>query len=281
MRILLFCLGVVMGAVHCTPKSQLPFGERLITFGLNDAPAMENAYAALAMQYRLNAKEQVIDSAWVYYFPQTAPPANDWMSRVYALKQGERKRWDFSESMKVDTLLDNSAPEVAYVDVEVLHCFRDAEALGNHWMDRAQTHDWEEAEIVKWYDATQVYEKRKGLKWKKYAVPPNTGLPLKKGDKVRTIISAHLLNGKTIGSAICVDATVGMPDQWIPAIQWVMPHLCYGDSVTVISESQYCFGKQGIPGLKIPPGVPIIFQIGVHVVPVSFVTLWDDRFESK
>ncbi|MEY2938585.1 MAG: hypothetical protein RL062_1174, partial [Bacteroidota bacterium] len=41
MRILLFCLGVVIMAVQCTPKSQLPFGERLIKFGLNDAPAME------------------------------------------------------------------------------------------------------------------------------------------------------------------------------------------------------------------------------------------------
>jgi hypothetical protein len=267
---------VFLVLIQCTPKSDLPYGERLIKFGLNDAPAMENAYAALAMQYRLNAKEQVIDSAWVYYFPHTTKPANDWMSRVYALKQGERKRWDFSDAMHVDTLLDNSPSEVAFVDIEVLHCFRDEGALGNHWMDRAQTQDWEEAEIVKWYDATQVYEKRKGLKWKKYEVSPNTGLPLKKGDNVRTTISAHLLNGKPIGSTIWVDATVGMPDQWIPAIQWVIPHLSYGDSVTVISESQYCFGKQGIPGLQIPPAVPIIFQIGVHVAPVSVVTLSHD-----
>ena len=275
MRFFLLCIGLMVWAVQCTPKSNLPYGERLIKFGLNDAPIMQNAYAALGMQYRLNAKEQVIDSAWVYYFPQTTKPANDWMTRVYSLKQGERKRWDFSDAMQVDTLLDNSPSEVVYVDIEILHCFRDAEALGNHWMDRAQTQDWEEAEIVKWYDATQVYEKRKGIKWKKYEVP-NAGLPLKKGDKVRTTISARLLNGKPIGSTIWVDATVGMPDQWIPAIQWVMPHLCYGDSVRVISESQYCFGKQGIPGLNIPPAVPIIFQIGVHVAPVSVVTLSHD-----
>ena len=275
MRFFLLFISVMIGAVQCTPKSNLPFGERLIKFGLNDAPTMQNAYAALAMQYRLNANEQVIDSAWVYYFPQTTKPTNDWMSRVYELKQGERRRWDYSDAMQVDTLLNSAPSEVAYVDIEVLHCFRDAEALGNHWMDRAQTQDWEEAEIVKWYDATQVYEKRKGIKWKKYETP-NAGVPLKKGDKVRTCITAQLLNGKSLGSPIWVDATVGMPDQWIPAIQWVMPSLCSGDSVSVVSESQYCFGKLGIPGLNIPPSVPIIFQIGVHVAPVSVVTLSHD-----
>lgn len=105
---------------------------------------------------------------------------------------------------------------------------------------------------------------------------PNTGVPLKKGDKVRTCITAQLLNGKSLGSLIWVDATVGMPDQWIPAIQWVMPYLCYGDSVQVIAESQFCFGKAGSAGLHIPPAVPIIFQFGVHVSPVSVVTLRHD-----
>lgn len=275
MRFFLLCISVMLGAVQCTPKSDLPFGERLIKFGPNDAPELKTAHAALAMQYRLNEDEQVIDSAWVYYFPSITAPANDWMARVYALKQGERRRWDFSDAMQVDTLLAKSTGDVAYVDVEIVHCFSDAVALGNHWMDRAQTHDWEEAEIVKWFDATAHYEKRKGLKWKKYEVP-NAGVPLKKGDKVRTCITAQLLNGKSLGSPIWVDATVGMPDQWIPAIQWVMPYLCYGDSVQVIAESQFCFGKSGSAGLNIPPAVPIIFQFGVHVSPVSVVTLRHD-----
>lgn len=275
MRFFLFFIGVVIWAVQCTPKSQLPFGERLIKFGLNDAPAMENAYAALAMQYRLNAKEQVIDSAWVYYFPHTTKPANDWMSRVYALKQGERKRWDFSDAMHVDTLLDNSPSEVAFVDIEVLHCFRDEGALGNHWMDRAQTQDWEEAEIVKWFDAAQFYHKRKGMKWRNIE-KPNAGKKLQKGDRVQTNISARLLNGKSVGSAVTMESMMGMPDQWIPAVQWAMPHLCDGDSIQLIAQSDFCFGKAGNGGLQIPPAVPIIFQIGVHVAPVSVVTLSHD-----
>lgn len=275
MRFFLLSISVMLVAVQCTPKSNLPYGERLIKFGLNDAPPLKTAYAALALEYQLNAEEEVIDSAWVYYFPQSAQPANDWMSRVYDLKQGERKRWDFSEAMTVDTLLAHATVNPAYIDIEIVHCFPDAQALGNHWMDRAQTHDWEEAEIVKWFDATALYEKRKGLKWKKYEVP-NAGMPLKKGDHVRTCIAAQLLNGKKLGSPIWVDATVGMPDQWIPAIQWVMPYLCYGDSVQVIAESQFCFGKSGSAGLNIPPAVPIIFQIGVHVTPVSVVTLRHD-----
>lgn len=261
--------------IQCTPKSDLPYGERLIQFGVNDAPKLADMHAAVAIQYRLNADEKVIDSSWVYYFPAALSPENGWQQRIYAMSQGERKRWDFTEEMMEDSLLRKSGSEVAFVDVQIVHCFATPEQLGNHWMDRAQTQDWEEAEIVKWFDAAQFYHKRKGMKWRNIE-KPNAGKKLQKGDRVQTHISARLLNGKSVGSAVTMESMMGMPDQWIPAVQWAMPHLCDGDSIQLIAQSDFCFGKAGNGGLQIPPSVPIIFQIGVHVLPASVVTLSHD-----
>ncbi len=274
MRWLLYSLSILL-LVQCTPKSNLPFGERLIQFGTNDAPRLADMYAAVGIQYRLDADERVLDSSWVYFFPSSVKPTNEWQQRVYALCQGERKRWDFSEEMKEDSLLRRSSSDVAFVDVQIMHCFATAEQLGNHWMDRAQTRDWEEEEIVKWFDAGQFYHKRKGMKWRNIE-KPNAGLKLQHGDKVHTYIAASLLNGKSLGNVVSMDAVMGVPDQWIPAVQWAMPHLCDGDSIQLIAQSEYCFGKAGNGGLQIPPSVPIIFQIGVHVTPASVVTLSHD-----
>ncbi len=259
--------------VQCTPKSDLPYEEQLIQFSDENKP-LKDQYGALALKYWLDDDGRVLDSSFCYLI-QLQEKDNPWFERLLIMNCGERKRWKWDQLSMGDSLQVQRKIEPAFVDIQLVQCFASEQDLGNHWMDMSQTHEMPEDEIIRNFRSQFLFSKRVGLKWRKFEVP-TAGQKLESGAMVRTGISAELLNGRSLGSPIWMEAELGKPDQWIPAIGWVVPFALDGDSLEIIAKSEYCFGKQGSEMLQIPPDVPIIFHVGIHRSDPSVVTLRHD-----
>jgi len=235
-----------------------PWEEQLIAFGDSDA-TIGQSYRAWSMVFFLNDQHQVIDSQYVYLSPQ-ALKNTAFQERVNLLHEGDCKEWEVVSETNLAPLLDLPA-QSRWQQIRCIQLLTELE-WKKQLMDLVQTNEMSEEQAVHHYAAESFDERRPGLAWR--WIRRSTSAPISDSAEVMTHIGTSLCNGQSVGNPMRLQAKKGQPDQWAPAVQWVLKYLADGDSVEIIAKSEFAFGMNGSAILGIPGGTPLIFHLGVR-----------------
>jgi FKBP-type peptidyl-prolyl cis-trans isomerase len=237
-----------------------PWQEQLIAFGEGDA-TIGNSYRAWSMVFFLNEQHQVIDSQYVYLSPQSLNNTA-FQERVNLLHEGDIKEWEVVSETNLAPLLEVPA-QARWQQIRCIQLLTEAE-WKKQLMDLVQTQELSEEKAVEYYAQESFDERRPGLAWR--WIRRSTSAPISDSAEVMTHIATTLCNGQLVGNPMRLQAKKGQPDQWAPAVQWVLKYLADGDSVEIIAKSEFAFGQNGSAILGIPGGTPLIFHLGVRSV---------------
>jgi hypothetical protein len=235
-----------------------PWEEQLIAFGEGHA-TIGNSYRAWSMVFFLNEQHQVIDSQYVYLSPQSLGKSA-FQDRVNLLHEGDCKEWEVVSETNLAPLLEVPA-QSRWQQIRCIQLLTEAE-WKKQLMDLVQTQELSEEKAVEYYAQESFDERRPGLAWR--WIRRSTSAPISDSAEVMTHILTTLCNGQSVGNPMRLQAKKGQPDQWAPAVQWVLKYLADGDSVEIIAKSEFAFGKNGSAILGIPGGTPLIFHLGVR-----------------
>ncbi len=189
---------------------------------------------------------------------------NSFHQRFLSLRKGERYQWKLSNDWKDPFLV--SPISYHFLDMEILCTWTVKEWLGA-LSQMAQQSTFPEDSIVSWvgynWIGDQAWEvKKDGLLWR--WIRHGQGNQIDTSVMVSTWISTHHLNGDMIGEPLNMAAKLGHQQQWVPAVQWALPYLKEGDSIEIVSKSQWTY--QDPSQLGLPPHTPLKFYLGVHLV---------------
>jgi hypothetical protein len=235
-----------------------PWEEQLIAFGEGDA-TIGNSYRAWSMVFFLNDQHQVIDSQYVYLSPQALKNAA-FQDRVNLLHEGDCKKWEVVSETNLSEILAVPA-DARWQQIRCIQLLTELE-WKKQLMDLVQTQELSEEKAVEYYAQESFDERRPGLAWR--WIRRSTSAPISDSAEVMTHIGTTLCNGQSVGNPMRLQAKKGQPDQWAPAVQWVLKYLADGDSVEIITKSEFAFGMNGSAILGIPGGTPLIFHLGVR-----------------
>lgn len=237
-----------------------PWQEQLIAFGEGEA-TVGSAHRAWSMVFYLDQDHHVIDSQFVYVSSQTALH-RPFQERVNVLHEGDIKEWEATN----ETLLSGIAKVPSNAKWMRLQCIQ--LLTESEWkkqlMDLVQTKELTEEKAIEYFSQENFEEKRPGLAW--HWLRKGAQSPIRDSAEVITHIGTTLLNGQSVGRSFTLQAKKGQPDQWAPAVQWVLKYLADGDSVEIIAKSEFAFGAQGSAALGIPGQTPLIFHLGVRSI---------------
>jgi hypothetical protein len=131
----------------------------------------------------------------------------------------------------------------------------------------AQQETFPEDSIMNWVGYNWIGDqswdvKKDGLLWR--WIRHGQGEQIDTIGMISTWISTHHLNGDAIGKSLNITAKLGHQQQWVPAVQWALPYLHDGDSIEIVSKSQWTY--QDPSQLGLPPHTPLKFYLGAHLV---------------
>ncbi len=235
-----------------------PWQEELIAFGEGDA-TIGNSHRAWSMVFYLDQNRHVVDSQFVYLSAQTAvhPPFQE---RISLLHEGDIKEWEVVSETKLNCI-EKIPSNAKWLRVHCIQLLTESE-WKKQLMDLVQTQELTEEKAVEFYAQEGFDERRPGMAWR--WITRGKGNPIQDSAEVVTHIGTSLLNGQSVGNAFVLQAKKGQPDQWAPAVQWVLKYLADGDSVEIIAKSEFAFGHRGSELLGIPGGTPLIFHLRVR-----------------
>ncbi len=234
-----------------------PWQEELIAFGEGDA-TIGNSHRAWSMVFFLDDQHQVVDSQYVYLSPQ-ALGKSAFQERVNLLHEGDIKEWEVVSETKLNCI-EKIPSNAKWVRIHCIQLLTESE-WKKQLMDLVQTKELTEEKAVEFYAQEGFDERRPGMAWRWLR---RGAQPIQDSAEVVTHIGTSLLNGQLVGNAFTLQAKKGQPDQWAPAVQWVLKYLADGDSVEIIAKSEFAFGLKGSELLGIPGGTPLIFHLGVR-----------------
>ncbi len=235
-----------------------PWQEQLIAFGEGDA-TIGQSYRAWSMVFFLNEQHQVIDSQYVYLSPHSLKNTS-FQERINLLHEGDCKEWEVVAETNMSSLLD-IPNQARWQQIRCIQLLTELE-WKKQLMDLVQTNEMSEEQAVHHYAAESFDERRPGLAWR--WIRRSTSSPISDSAEVMTNIGTTLCNGQSVGNPMHLQAKKGQPDQWAPAVKWVLKYLADGDSVEIIAKSEFAFGLKGSELLGIPGGTPLIFNLGVR-----------------
>lgn len=247
----------VVYLLHGCKEDRGPWQEQLIAFGEGEA-TIGNSHRAWSMVFFLDDQHQVVDSQYVYLSPQTLGKSA-FQERVNLLHEGDIKEWEVVSETNLSKLL----PVPANARWQRIRCIQllDEGEWKKQLMDLVQTQELTEEKVVEFYAQEGFDERRPGMAWRWLR---RGAQPIPDSAEVVTHIGTSLLNGQSVGNAFVLQAKKGQPDQWAPAVQWVLKYLADGDSVEIVAKSEFAFGLKGSELLGIPGGTPLIFHLGVR-----------------
>ena len=184
--------------------------------------------------------------------------------RFLQLRKGERYQWklpnDWTDPFFTQT------KSYRYMDLEVLQTWSVREWL-SAMTQMSQQSIYPEDSVMQWIGQNWIGDQpwdiqKDGLMWR--WLRHGKGAKIDTSMMISTWISTHHLNGESIGEKINITAKLGNQQQWISAIQWVIPYLQDGDSVEIVSKSQWTYEHPEQFG--IPPHSPLKFYLGAHDV---------------
>jgi hypothetical protein len=240
--------------------------ERLVQFSDEVRTVGESDKIQLRIMYK-NQEGELKDSL-VKFVGRDYFEWHPWLSmRFSQLKKGERYVWTLTENWP-----DPEVPlewKVAYLDVEVMDTWQSKEWL-SALTTMAQSKLYPEDSVIHWLGMNWIGNepwdvKKPGLLWR--WIRKNEVASLDTSQQIVTHISTHHLNGDLIREKIDLTAFIRTQGQWIPAIQWTIPYLHDGDSVEIVSKSDWTFDQPALLG--IPSNTPLKFKVGVHSIAIS------------
>lgn len=237
-----------------------PWQEQLIAFGEGEA-TVGTAHRAWSMVYYLDENSNVIDSQFVYVSKQTAVH-QPFQERINVLHEGDIKQWEVVSETKLKCL-EKIPTNAKWLRIQCIQLLTESE-WKKQLMDLVQTKELTEEKAVEFYAQEGFDERRSGMAWR--WITRGKGNPIQDSAEVVTHIGTSLLNGQLVGNAFTLQAIKGQPDQWAPAVQWVLKYLADGDSVEIIAKSEFAFGARGSAELGIPGQTPLIFHLGVRSI---------------
>lgn len=235
-----------------------PWQEQLIAFGEGEA-TVGTAHRAWSMVYYLDENRNVIDSQFVYISKQTAVH-QPFQERINVLHEGDIKEWEVVSETKLKCI-EKIPTNAKWLRIQCIQLLTESE-WKKQLMDLVQTGELTEEKAIEYFSQENFEEKRPGLAW--HWLRKGTQSPIQDSAEVITHIGTTLLNGQSVGRSFTLQAKKGQPDQWAPAVQWVLKYLADGDSVEIIAKSDFAFGAQGSSALGIPGQTPLIFHLGVR-----------------
>ena len=247
----------VVFLLHGCKEDRGPWQEQLIAFGEGEA-TVGSAHRAWSMISYLDQNHHVLDSQFVYVSKQTAAH-QPFQERINLLHEGDSKEWEVvsETNLKCTEKIPSNAK---WLRIHCIQLLTDSE-WKKQLMDLVQTQELTEEKAVEFYAQEGFDERRSGMAWRWLR---RGAQPIRDSAEVVTHIGTSLLNGQSVGNAFTLQAKKGQPDQWAPAVQWVLKYLADGDSVEIIAKSEFAFGLKGSELLGIPGGTPLIFHLGVR-----------------
>jgi len=262
MKVLMFTF-ISFALMSCQYFGDASLEEKLVQFSDDNKLVSEADRIQLRIKYYneegrlMDSVERFVDRSYFDWYP--------WLSERFAkLKKGERYQW-----ILVDDWPDPEVPiewKVSRLDVEVLEIWKLKDWLAA-LSKMAQSELYPEDSVIHWLGANWIGDqpwegKRPGLLWR--WVRKKEGPLLDTSMQITTHISTHTLDGEMVHSSVDISAHMHSQQQWIPAIQWVIPYLHDGDSVEIVSKSDWTF--QQLDQLGIPNHTPLKFNVGVHTI---------------
>jgi hypothetical protein len=256
---LLVSIGIIFSS--CDLFSDYPLDEKLIQFSDESKLVSESDKIHVRIIYRsrdrttLDSTSRFVNRDYFFWCP--------WLDERFGkMKKGERYEWKLPDEWPDPVV----PPEwgAATLDVEVLETWTVKEWLST-LTRMAQTEVCTEDSVVKWvgenWIGDQPWEgKRSGLLWR--WLRKMEGPILDTNEQITTHISTRSLDGELIHSRVDISSYMQSQQQWIPAIQWVIPYLHDGDSIEIVSKSDWTFEQ--LDALGIPKHTPLKFNLGVH-----------------
>lgn len=263
MRVFWICILVSLCMTCCQYFKDGALEEKLVQFSDETMVVADADKIKVRIKYfnvegsLMDSTERFVNRDYFEWYP--------WLSgRFASLRKGERYQWTLVEDWP-----DPEVPlewNVALLDVEVLETWKLKEWLGA-LSQMAQSGLFPEDSVIQWLGANWIGDqpwegKRTGLLWR--WVRKMEGSTLDTNQQIVTHISTRSLDGELLYSRVDIVAYLNSQQQWIPAIQWVIPHLHDGDSVEIVSKSEWTFEQ--LDQLGIPRHTPLKFNVGVHTV---------------
>ncbi len=237
-----------------------PWQEQLIAFGEGEA-TVASVHRAWSMVYYLDENLHVVDSQYVYVSKQTAVH-QPFQERINVLHEGDIKQWEVVSETKLKCI-EKIPTHAKWLRIQCIQLLTESE-WKKQLMDLVQTGELTEEKAIEYFSQENFEEKRPGLAW--HWLRKGTQSPIQDSAEVITHIGTTLLNGQSVGRSFTLQAKKGQPDQWAPAVQWVLKYLADGDSVEIIAKSDFAFSTQGSAALGIPGQTPLIFHLGVRSI---------------
>ena len=256
-RFALVLVVFVVFVLHGCKEGRGPWQEQLIAFGEGEAN-VGSAHRSWSMVFYLDQDHHVVDSQFVYVSKQTAVH-QPFQERINFLHEGDIKEWEVVSETNLKCI-DKIPSNAKWVRIQCIQLLTESE-WKKQLMDLVQTQELTEEKAVEFYAKEGFDERRPGMAWR--WITRGKGNPIQDSAEVVTHIGTSLLNGQSVGNAFTLQSKKGQPDQWAPAVQWVLKYLADGDSVEIVAKSEFAFGLKGSELLGIPGGTPLIFHLGV------------------
>ena len=271
MRIVLFAFcGWLIVAQGCWQSADSSLSERLIRF-TDDTLTVGSANGAEVLLIYKSTDGVVLDSSKKWISKEYFNFQPSFIDRFCQIKRGERFEWKLPENWKDPHFLSSMEP--AFLEIEVLEIWSKQKWM-NALTSMAQNEQFSEDTIVQWIgeDGLNMEHwdvKKSGLLWR--WLGDRSGVSLDSLQPLTTYIGTFLLDDTPVGKTIVVTALTSHQQQWIPAVQWVLPYAQDGDSIEIVSKSDWTFEHP--ENMGIAPHTPLKFRVGVHKARSSDVKL--------